>query len=118
MTAGVLIHLVDTVEVLEPAPHFLDQAVAAAPTWKGLGGVPVEGEIAPKAARFWRGGLAAFDPADPWKTAEEVARRGEWDGVDGAEGKGLKYDVVWCQWCLGHRAYLASAPDRRARPQR
>jgi protein N-terminal methyltransferase len=107
VTGNVLIHLLDTVEVLEPAPHFLDQAVAAAPSWKGLGGEPLDdpkAEMAPKAARFWRGGLSKFDPADPWKTADEQARFGAWDGVVGADAKGLQYDVVWCQWCLGHCA--------------
>lgn len=107
VTANVLIHLVDAVEVLEPAPHFLNQAVEGSAAWKGLGGTvvdPEKSEVGLKSVRFWKGGLAGFDPANPWRTADELARKGFWpEGGEGTEGKDLKYDVVWCQWCLGHR---------------
>lgn len=95
-----MIHLVDTVEVLEPAPHFLAEAIVASKGWKGLEDVK-EGEerkklgegIEPKAVRFWEGGLAGFDPSQPGKTAVEKARRGEWVGTLGEDPKDLKYDM-------------------------
>lgn len=105
VTASVLIHLLDTVEILEPAPHFLAKAVEASPTWKGLSEEDVketpEGEeekgkkekTKGKAVRFWEGGLAGFDPNQPGATAKETARRGVWKGVTGEEGKSLDYDV-------------------------
>ncbi|CED84740.1 Hydroxyindole-O-methyltransferase and related SAM-dependent methyltransferases [Phaffia rhodozyma] len=102
VTGSVLIHLLDTVEILEPAPHFLDQAVVDSAKWKGLGGVEVDKKMPKKAARFWRGGLAGFDPASPAASADELTRKGFWDDEQNERPEGLKYDVIWCQWCLGH----------------
>lgn len=94
VTSSVLIHLFDTVEVLEPAPHFLQQAITAADGWKGLGGLPAQGkDVQPKAARFWEGGLAGFDPSQPGASAVEKARQGLWEGTDGEDGKNLTYDT-------------------------
>lgn len=106
VTGSVLIHLLDTVEVLEPAPHFLDQAVVDSASWKGLGGVDVEKGVPKKAVRFWRGGLAGFDPASPGMAADELSKRGSWEEEGIQRPEGLKYDVIWCQWCLGHREFL------------
>jgi hypothetical protein len=108
VTSSVLIHLLDTVEILEPAPHFLAKAVEASPAWKGLSEDEVrektEEEIKEaegkkgakavgKAVRFWEGGLAGFDPSQPGATAKETSRRGVWKGVTGEEGTSLDYDV-------------------------
>jgi len=91
-----LIHLLDTVEILEPAPHFLMEAVKASPGWKGLkeedGKVEEEGVVG-KAVRFWEGGLSGFDPKEPGETAKETARRGVWKDVVGEDGSKLDYDV-------------------------
>lgn len=111
VTSSVLIHLCDTIEILEPAPHFLAEAVKASDTWKGLSPASEEKpETARKAARFWEGGLAGFDPRDPGATAKEVARKGLWAGTESEDGKNVLYDVIWCQWCVGHRQQPVSLP--------
>lgn len=96
MTASVLVHLLDTVEILEPAPHFLAEAVKQSEGWKGLksdkGDVLEEGVVG-KAVRFWEGGLAGFDPSEPGATAKETSRRGVWKETVREDALALQYDV-------------------------
>ncbi|KAJ7709843.1 AdoMet dependent proline di-methyltransferase-domain-containing protein [Mycena rosella] len=106
VTADVLLHLVSDVVLLEPVDSFIQEALArgrasatetAAPStprqhpWKGL----ADGATS---VTFLRGTLQDFDPARPHH-AEMLDRVGfappETDAVSG-------FDVVWCQWCLGH----------------
>ncbi|KAJ7219331.1 alpha-N-methyltransferase NTM1 [Mycena pura] len=107
VTADVLLHLVSDVVLLEPADHFIQEAVArghasttgsSAPSqagqprpWKGIADQS-------KSVTFLRQTLQDFDPTRPHH-AEMIDRVGyvprETDAVSG-------FDIVWCQWCLGH----------------
>ncbi|KAJ6630860.1 alpha-N-methyltransferase NTM1 [Mycena sp. CBHHK59/15] len=104
VTADVLLHLFADVVLLEPVDNFIQEALArgrassaAAPQergqhpWKGI----ADGS---KSVTFLRGTLQDFDPAAPHR-ADTLDRVGyappTTDAVSG-------FDVVWCQWCLGH----------------
>ncbi|KAJ7449871.1 alpha-N-methyltransferase NTM1 [Mycena latifolia] len=106
VTADVLLHLVADVVLLEPVDSFIQEALtrarasatpaAAQPArgqhpWKGLADQS-------KSVTFLRGTLQDFDPARPHH-ADTLDRVGyappATDAVSG-------FDVVWCQWCLGH----------------
>ncbi|KAJ7111575.1 DUF858-domain-containing protein [Mycena crocata] len=105
VTADVLLHLVSDVVLLEPVDNFIQEALtrgrasANASTPSAPGQHPWKG-IADKSTSvtFLRGTLQDFDPARPHHAAM-LDRVGyappETDAVSG-------FDVVWCQWCLGH----------------
>lgn len=96
VTASVLLPLIDEVDLVEPTPHFLNEAVRAAQAreWK-----PLKGD---KAVRFVKKGLQEYTP-------------GSEDGLVASAGSGTfesersGYDVIWCQWCLGHSALAHSS---------
>ncbi|KAG9017082.1 hypothetical protein FRB90_001812 [Tulasnella sp. 427] len=96
VTADVLLHLVDDVVMVEPIPKFVDQAVAAAEKWKGI-------KEKRKSVTFLTGPLQHFDPRKTVKeNGEEFnARRLGWV-PSSAEEDERGYDIVWCQWALGH----------------
>ncbi|KAF7294886.1 Alpha N-terminal protein methyltransferase 1 [Mycena indigotica] len=102
VTGDVLLHLFSDVVLLEPAEHFIRAAIdrgraSQSPTpnephpWKGI----AEGS---KSVTFLQGTLQDFDPARPHH-ANMLERVGyapeKTDAVSG-------FDVIWCQWCLGH----------------
>ncbi|KAJ7109439.1 alpha-N-methyltransferase NTM1 [Mycena epipterygia] len=112
VTADVLLHLVADVVLLEPVDNFIQEALArgrasasASPAasgqhpWKGIADQTTS-------VTFLRGTLQDFDPARPHH-ADTLDRVGyappATDAVSG-------FDVVWCQWCLGH----LSDPDLAA----
>jgi len=113
VTADVLLHLVSDVVLLEPVDNFIQEALArgrasvSPPTPPTPGQHPWRG-IADnsKSVTFLRGTLQDFDPARPHH-ATTLDRVGytptQTDAVNG-------FDVVWCQWCLGH----LSDPDLAA----
>ena len=106
VTANVLLPLVDSVDVVEPVEHFVCEALRAAQAkeWKPLqmqqqqqqqNGTPHPSKV----VRFYKAGLQDFRPdAD-----EENARALIGTSGDASEREPAGYDVVWCQWCLGHR---------------
>ncbi|KAJ7452345.1 alpha-N-methyltransferase NTM1 [Mycena galericulata] len=108
VTADVLLHLVSDVVLLEPVDNFIQEALArgrastaakAPRPWRGLAD-------ASKSVTFLRGTLQDFDPARPHH-AEILDRVGYAPPVtDALSG----FDVIWCQWCLGH----LSDPDLAA----
>ncbi|KAE8542940.1 hypothetical protein D1P53_001005 [Cryptococcus gattii VGV] len=56
-----------------------------------------------KRVRFVKGGLQSLDPESPGKGGEELGIVGEKRGGEGSlDGENMLYDVIWCQWCLGH----------------
>ncbi|KAF8212177.1 methyltransferase domain-containing protein [Mycena galopus ATCC 62051] len=114
VTADVLLHLVSDVVLLEPVDNFIQEAllrgrasVSPAPTdphpWRGIAD-------ASKSVTFLRGTLQAFDPARPHH-ATMLDRVGHTPAPAQLVDEALSgFDVVWCQWCLGH----LSDPDLAA----
>jgi len=103
VTEDVLLPLVSDVVILEPVQTFIDEAyrrcqgnstsdVSRATEWTGISdGI--------KSVSFFKGPLQDFDPAKPRQDTEELQRLGYIpDENDSDSG----FDVVWCQWCLGH----------------
>jgi protein N-terminal methyltransferase len=115
VTSDVLLHLVQDVVLLEPVESFVQEALRRAtasarpgapgapadePRWKGL----ASGE---KSVTLVRGTLQAFDPARPFAGdgTTVLARVGYTPPPASADAKAEEdggFDVVWCQWCLGH----------------
>ena len=52
-----------------------------------------------KSVSFFKGPLQDFDPARPRRGTEELQRLGYIPVDDDVDSR---FDVVWCQWCLGH----------------
>ncbi|KAJ4463817.1 DUF858-domain-containing protein [Lentinula lateritia] len=119
VTSDVLLHLVDTVCLLEPVTPFIQEALqnarksAAANSstqingrhpihWPGLAEQT-------KSVTFLQGTLQAFDPAHPIVSNDSsssiafIDRIGSHpDPEDPMTDIDSGFDVVWCQWCLGH----------------
>lgn len=102
VTANVLLPLVDSVDVVEPVEHFVREALRAAQAkeWKSLHmQQQAEGTSKPsKLVRFYKAGLQDFRP----DAGEENEKALIGTLGDAAEREPAGYDVVWCQWCLGH----------------
>ncbi|CAL1704703.1 unnamed protein product [Somion occarium] len=106
VTSDVLLHLVHDVVLVEPVESFIGEAFrrgsASAsenplpdgqPTrWKGI-------KEKTKSVTFIRGTLQTFDPSNPGKGTHIVGRVGYVSPEDDLDSK---FDVIWCQWCLGH----------------
>ena len=99
VTADVLLHLVSDVVLLEPVPSFIEEAHRRCQGTSTSEESYVEGWTCigdrTKSASFSKGPLQDFDPARPRRGTEELQRLG-YIPVDS------RFDVVWCQWCLGH----------------
>lgn len=52
-----------------------------------------------KSVSFFKGSLQDFDPGQPRHDTEEWKRLGYTPSDDDTNSG---FDVVWCQWCLGH----------------
>ncbi|KAF8964050.1 AdoMet dependent proline di-methyltransferase-domain-containing protein [Flammula alnicola] len=86
VTADVLLHLVSDVVLLEPVESFVQEALSSArrsasdtqggakTSWPGLADQS-------KSVTILQGALQDFDPRKPHHA---------------------RFDVIWCQWCLGH----------------
>lgn len=106
VTADVLLHLVSDVVLLEPVESFIGEAYrrgkasedgtlvedAVRSRWKGI-------QDKSKSVTLVQGTLQAFDPCSPLKGTKLVGRVGYVPEQDDLESK---FDVIWCQWCLGH----------------
>ncbi|KAF8580873.1 DUF858-domain-containing protein [Ramaria rubella] len=101
-TQTVLLHLFSDVTLLEPVEKFVQEAfqncqkslraspqVPASQRWKGISDKS-------KSVTFLKGALQHFDPSHPQSDTTCLGRL----GFEGEEDAG--FDVVWCQWCLGH----------------
>ncbi|TFK76376.1 hypothetical protein BDN72DRAFT_756091 [Pluteus cervinus] len=109
VTADVLLHLVDDVVLLEPVGQFVQEALARAKAttkgnelpivqherhlWKGLADQT-------KSVIFIQGTLQSFDPLNPHR-AHFLDRVGYQPPRPTDEIR-TGFDVIWCQWCLGH----------------
>jgi protein N-terminal methyltransferase len=98
VTADVLLQLVQDVTLLEPVNNFITEAWARGSAndtrWKGIANQR-------NSVEFYQGTLQQFDPSHPATHAKSLGRVGyiplpiESDTESG-------FDVIWCQWCLGH----------------
>ncbi|KAK7020564.1 alpha N-terminal protein methyltransferase 1 [Favolaschia claudopus] len=106
VTADVLLHLFSDVVLLEPVDNFIQEALsrgrasvspphpppAGQHPWRGIADNS-------KSVTFLRGTLQDFDPARPHDTT--ILDRIGHTSIDTEEAVS-GFDVVWCQWCLGH----------------
>ncbi|TXT10659.1 hypothetical protein VHUM_02164 [Vanrija humicola] len=128
VTNKVLLPLFDDVVLAEPVKHFIEEAerAASAGEWRELprnGRVRDEEEAKENARRvaefnkgrgkrvwFSRVGLQQLNPAYPARGVEESsvvvgdALMGD-EGAFGDAETAVQYDVIWCQWCLGHMTH-------------
>jgi protein N-terminal methyltransferase len=91
VTGAVLLHLVTDVVLLEPVHALIHEAVQASPQWKGI-------ETQEKSVTFVKTPLQSFNPSLKLTEEDIFARVGRSVELEGP----ATYDVVWCQWCLGH----------------
>ncbi|PAV23904.1 methyltransferase domain-containing [Pyrrhoderma noxium] len=112
VTSTVLLHLVSDVVLLEPADNLVREAlrkVSAASTsdkyygeWKGVQQVPNARPEAQKSVTIVKGTLQDFNPLLPPGAdgkCELLKRVGYAPAEDDSD---TGFDVIWCQWCLGH----------------
>ncbi|CAE6448964.1 unnamed protein product [Rhizoctonia solani] len=90
VTACTLLPLVDDVVLVEPAEHFISKAMDDAPNWQGISDLT-------KSVTFVRTPLQSFDASQPLPVESvHIGFGGDIWNPD------VGYDVIWCQWCLGH----------------
>ena len=105
VTSSVLLHLVHDVVLLEPVEHFVKEALArvvadthAKGEWKGV-------KDGTKSVTVVQGTLQAFDPRIPISEQDQCAilgKAGFSDNESPEQTPAAGFDVIWCQWCLGH----------------
>ncbi|KAF8610005.1 methyltransferase domain-containing protein [Ceratobasidium sp. AG-I] len=88
VTATVLLPLVDDVVLVEPAEHFIGKAMQESSAWQGI-------QESTKSVTFVRSPLQSFDLS----TVPDGHRVGRPADASSTE---TGFDVIWCQWCLGH----------------
>lgn len=105
VTADVLLHLVSDVVLLEPVEPFVNEALnrarasasnrtnGAKVSWPGLADQS-------KSVTILQGTLQDFHPRMPHR-ARFLDRVG-YQPPRPQDGVGAGFDVIWCQWCLGH----------------
>ncbi|RDB21120.1 Alpha N-terminal protein methyltransferase 1 [Hypsizygus marmoreus] len=106
VTADVLLHLVSDVVLLEPVDSFVQEALARGRAstslatrkrgqdpWKGIADQT-------KSVTILQGTLQEFDPLKPHR-AKFLDRVG-FQPLRPADDIDMGFDVIWCQWCLGH----------------
>lgn len=108
VTSDVLLHLVSDVVLVEPVSKFVEEAhrrgVASEngtlvpdsshAIWKGI-------QSKDKSVTFVQGTLQALDPASPL-SGEGSKLLGRVGYVPAEDDIDSRFDVIWCQWCLGH----------------
>jgi protein N-terminal methyltransferase len=107
VTADTLLPLVHDVVLLEPVDVFIQAALARGRASEaGAGGAKAWRGIRERATSvtFVRGTLQDVDPAAPEGAGAVLARVGAPAADDGGAEMRSGFDVVWCQWCLGHLA--------------
>lgn len=117
MTADVLLHLFSDIVLVEPVEPFIGEAfrrgraseapsstyVPASETdthelevvpWKGI-------HDKSKSVTFIQATLQDFDPTNPTAANPKTKILGRIGHVPHSDDLDDKFDVVWCQWCLG-----------------
>ena len=110
VTADVLLHLVQDVVLVEPVAPFIDEAVRrgteseqgtlvenkSVARWKGI-------QSKEKSVTLIQGTLQDFDPSHPLgPSSMKLLRRVGYQPPADEDDIDSKFDVIWCQWCLGH----------------
>jgi protein N-terminal methyltransferase len=102
VTQTLLLHLFSDVVLVEPVEKFVHEAfqkcqeslsMSQQPSltrWKGISDNS-------KSVTFLRGALQQFDPSHPERSSTRLGRLGYTGELEDTE-----FDVIWCQWCLGH----------------
>ncbi|KAG6851019.1 hypothetical protein H0H93_004506 [Arthromyces matolae] len=106
VTSDVLLHLVSDVVLLEPVGPFVQEALtrcraSASSTplpkghhpWKGI-------PDASKSVTLLQGTLQEFDPLNPHRVT--FLDRIGFQPQQPSDEIRMGFDVIWCQWCLGH----------------
>ena len=105
VTSDVLLHLISDVTVLEPVGIFVEEALSRARAsasgtlppnqggWRGLADRT-------KSVTILQGTLQDFHPLRPHH-ARFLDRVG-YQPPRPTDEIGMGFDVIWCQWCLGH----------------
>ncbi|KAM6500477.1 methyltransferase domain containing protein [Amanita muscaria] len=107
VTCDVLLYLVSDVVLLEPVEVFVNEALTRAKgvvstttsaketknIWRGL-------KDQTKSVTFLQGTLQDFDLQYPHRV--EFLDRVGYQPARPLDDIGSGYDVIWCQWCLGH----------------
>ncbi len=98
VTDGLLRHVCERVDVVEPVAKFADVLTRESRA-------SVEGRL----GRVWISGLEDWPPPPTTATTKRPERGGEGQRVEEEEGEGEadaqqtgKYDLIWNQWCVGH----------------
>ncbi|KAG6334832.1 hypothetical protein ID866_4254 [Astraeus odoratus] len=108
VTKDVLLYLVQDVVLLEPVESFIEEALQQCKNSMQLGASRNENGYTTgwpgiadgsKSVTFVQSPLQDFDPARPGNDTEVLGRVGFMPGEDDLESR---FDIVWCQWCLGH----------------
>ena len=105
MTQTVLLPLVHDVVLLEPVSTFIAEAQRLASSWRGIAD-------ASKSVTFIQGTLQMYDPSSSYASSPSVRTPGATSAASiqvlGRVGYNPEqpieqgFDVIWCQWCLGH----------------
>lgn len=108
VSQDVLLHLFSDIVLVEPVTHFVKQAYdlalastklperSSTPPWKGL----ADGT---RSITILQGTIQSFDPSHPLTSCQSILGRIGYTPSDGMSSDAeSKFDVVWCQWCLGH----------------
>lgn len=105
VTSDVLLHLISDVTILEPVDIFVEEALSRARAsalgtlspsqgaWRGLADRT-------KSVTILQGTLQDFHPLRP-HYARFLDRVG-YQPLGPTHEIGMGFDVIWCQWCLGH----------------
>ncbi|KNZ71798.1 Alpha N-terminal protein methyltransferase 1 [Termitomyces sp. J132] len=106
VTSDVLLYLVSDVVLLEPVEAFVHEALARCrastsseppqkgqPPWKGI----ADGT---KSVTILQGTLQEFDPLNPHRVT--FLDRIGYQSPRSFDEINMGFDVIWCQWCLGH----------------
>ncbi|KAI6005618.1 alpha-N-methyltransferase NTM1 [Pisolithus albus] len=108
VTVDVLLRLVSDVVLLEPVESFIKEALEKCKNSVFLGTSRNDGGYAVgwpgiadggKSVTFLKAPLQNFDPAKPKNNTEIVGRVG-FTPIEEDIDSG--FDIIWCQWCLGH----------------
>ncbi|KAF8311580.1 DUF858-domain-containing protein [Clavulina sp. PMI_390] len=90
VTSTVLLALAHDVILLEPTPSFIGEAIRLSSSWRGI-------SDASKSVTFLQGTLQDYDPRSPTPAISSPPPSSSTPGTTG-------FDIIWCQWCLGHLA--------------
>ncbi|KIY50813.1 hypothetical protein FISHEDRAFT_64428 [Fistulina hepatica ATCC 64428] len=97
VTSDVLLHLFSDVVLLEPVEHFVKEALSRGQRKNKWRGIVDE----TKSVTFYQGTLQSFDPSAT-AVSPGVKLLGRVGRLAAGDSPEEGFDVVWCQWCLGH----------------